>query len=696
MSYVATMLQHPIIMRVLRVVLRQSAASACGAASPSTRVPPLPAGALAIAVVIAVGPGFLAAAKADTPAIRDFDIRYVVTGEGGPGEIRLQFAAPDRWRIESRDRKTDETVVAAGGSVFTYDRKRKGVLWQARDQAQRYCDLEIDLAARAPLSEAGARKRMEGTGVTRPAEQRVLGCECLVYECKPDIAVASPSLPTMSAKTWLDKQLLIPLRVETYIDSALDRRVEAVSVQVNQGVPRQAFRFQMPRGGRVFKGALTSVPEVPFASLRPPTDLVGDLPWGMHGVAAIYVPSYLPADLRSVGTQAGLEGEWFGFALATSHGATLVLEETRDPKSYPLAGLPGARAVKVGRWDGHIAERTAPFPRVVLVWDAKPWRLRIDAAGIPKSEVLKVAASTALRPFEPVEMFKHLDPVAAQAKVNFLVLAPQTMLEGMRLISSHVTPGARQGDSCIADQVSMSYIVPGRGTLTVSELAGGPGEMGGKERVEIGSYSGGFTRRNDELELTWVQDGTAVILSGDFTRAELLSLARSMALADPSARERVRQYQQQHPPAEFEPFAGDEVASPTNAQAQVNFLLLIPKTLPEGFALRSTIVTPYSKRGDTETPEQVSMMYANPRGDMLWLLEMRPQGIGEIEGAKPITISGHPGWQMYDAKWGYTFEWEQEGTEVSLSGKLPRAESLKIAASLVLAAPSARERVTKH
>jgi hypothetical protein len=129
---------------------------------------------------------------------------------------------------------------------------------------------------------------------------------------------------------------------------------------------------------------------------------------------------------------------------------------------------------------------------------------------------------------------------------------------------------------------------------------------------------------------------------------------------------------------------------PKTVQAQVHFRVLMPTALPPGAQLMASDVTPYEKgAGDTYTPEQISLSYLAPGGEVSFSEMSGGEGM-EIPGWERITIAGRPGWYHHDPDFGHEFEWVQDGTDISLTGTLSKEEMLKIAESFVPAAPSAR------
>jgi hypothetical protein len=105
------------------------------------------------------------------------------------------------------------------------------------------------------------------------------------------------------------------------------------------------------------------------------------------------MPQYIPRGLVELSQTYDEDGTWWVIEWAAPSGATLVLEQSRDPLSHPLRGLAQSEPVQVGAWPGRITELKGPFQRIVLLWEVGPTVLRIDAGEMPRAEVLKMAAS---------------------------------------------------------------------------------------------------------------------------------------------------------------------------------------------------------------------------------------------------------------------------------------------------------------
>ncbi len=495
------------------------------------------------------------APRASAGGVQDFQILYRVdrSDERGEGEIRLRFSLPDRWRIDTHTTSRDDTVIAVGDRVLVEDRRAKGFLLLARDQAGSrlsYAEsVDVDLQARHTdwAGYLSARERKLAECGEEQGEAEVLGRPCRVYTWEGELPVDDELLPellrgSMEFTRCVDRELLLPLEYEWRRGEQVLERRAAISVEVNGGVPEDLFDVTVPQGARVFRGGLARVPEQLFSASSSPAEDMLLSPFGQS--TAMYVPEYVPAGFMNVGTSYDPEGRGYVAYLASESGATLVLAESRDSALMDLPVPAGAVPVSVGPEKGQLVEREEPFDRVVLAWQSGEWRLRLDAGGVPTAEVVKVAESMQWRSGKPLIEFGEAK--AAQDDVSFLVLIPTVMPEGARLVASSTMPYSEGvGGHFTPEQLSMSYFLSGGGTLTILEMEGYESmEIEGWERVSIAGFTGWY---NDDpefgRELTWVQEGTEISLSGDLTKEEMVKMAESFAPTDPSARERLRRYQ---------------------------------------------------------------------------------------------------------------------------------------------------------
>ncbi|UCH35445.1 MAG: hypothetical protein JSV65_03600, partial [Armatimonadota bacterium] len=506
---------------------------------------------------------------ADTaPAeVRSFEILYRVgpDPEAGTGEIHLWFAEPDRWRMEKRTEKQRSTVVAAGESVILHDLRNDVYLWQMRDQVAACSsdddDLDVDFGARHRGWDDYVAKHKQALedGCDNPVdEDTVLGRACYVYEFSFDpsdlpeaLAADIPDtlraeLSSFAVLRWVDKQLFVPLRFEQYSGGKLRSRIEATVVRVNEPKPDDLFEAKVPDGARVFKGALSQAPDYLSDTMAPDGDTwlpdLTFLPTDTSSSVTYYAPQYLPQGFRHFLTGSDGERTWMAVELAAESGATLRIEQSRDEQNHPLPGLPNGRTVTINGGPGEIAQLHEPFERVVLVWEMHGRRFRVDAAEVPTTEVINIAASMTARTASAADRIEVQDPVAAQARVHFLLLVPRAVPDGFQLTASNITPYQKHDDGGeTPEQILFSYSDREGRYFMFSEMRGWPGgEWEGADRIAIGDRVG--WHRHDEgfgHELTWMEDGTEVHLNGNLSLPELLDIAQSFVLADPSARERV-------------------------------------------------------------------------------------------------------------------------------------------------------------
>jgi outer membrane lipoprotein-sorting protein len=498
---------------------------------------------------------------AATGAVSNFEIHYSAEpfSSGGSGTITLYYSAPDSWRIETTADNYTDTITASGDRVLLYDAKEKAWLLMARDQAAKD---KLDTATSLDLNPSrryqnwqdylAKRKQDLSENDSKGTDVEFLNRPCYQYASSWAMDEPSKDESGYSEKSLMDKQLLVPLSYDLKIGGEVIERLRAVSVKVNAGLKPELFNTTPPEGARVFKGRLSGVPswngeqEGFFPSEAPPKLSIT----GEGKPFPFYAPDYLPAGFSEYGSSWEGEGSWMTFELAGKSGATLVIEENRTTSgmTIPLPPLPDSKEVAVGKASGKIAERSEPFKRVVLVWAAKGWRFRIDAGEVPASEVVKIAASMTQKTSEVRREPKLEDPKAIQAKLHFLVLVPKQLPEGIRLIAATMTPAGREGDSVIPEQLSLDYQAPGMKYFNISEMGSSEGTLVGWQRIKIGDRPGWYRSDKDlGSMLQWDQEGTEVGITGNISKEEMLKLAESFVPADPSARERIKQYQSAHP-----------------------------------------------------------------------------------------------------------------------------------------------------
>ncbi len=513
-----------------------------------------------------------AATKA--PPVRSFEIRYriVTSTDTGPGEIVLRYLAPDNWRIDTRAAKRRETVVAAGDTILIHDLNKNAFLLMARDQAatlQTRQLLDIDLSKRYadPKSYLAYQKREMEKCAKYLTTAKLLGRECYVYGTSANDLLSEglpPDVPAplrdFTMQSWVDKQLFVPLHMEAKIGQQPVSEIDAISVRVNGPVARNLFATHIPPGSRVFKGALSDIPDLSLFQEVGPEDLSEVIsPPGLGDAAPFYAPAYLPSGFQQTGTSTDLEGRWFSAQFAAKSGSTLLLEESRDTQNKPLSPFPGAHSQMVGQWPGKMREWREPFHRVGLTWQREGWRFRIDAAEVPAAEVVRIGKSMSLQRPKPKAQFEEpevqlKDPVAIQAQVHFLVLVLQPVPQGFHLMHSAVQPFKQEtANTSMPEQLSLSYAAGNARWFSISEMRGEEGvELEGWSRVTIGGHPGWY-RQEPHMghELEWVQEGTEITLNGNLSKEELLKIAASFVPADPSARQQVLEYQRKHPEDAF-------------------------------------------------------------------------------------------------------------------------------------------------
>jgi hypothetical protein len=324
-------------------------------------------------------------------------------GEGvDQGKVTLLFGAPDRWRIIVAADGALLSVAVADESVLMYDSESGAWLLSPRDRIGEDWDYEIvetDFSVRTPTWDdyVAARRADIGCHWDSSEPARLLDRACTMYDVAHDFGTTGDAgLETARSsyrhQVWVDDQLLVPLREIRWFHGELGLRVDALSVRIEAGTPARAFNTTPPEGKRVFKGALSFVPDLETVDLGLGADGRPEPP-GTPGDSELLVPQYIPRRLVELSQTYDEDGTWWTIEWAASSGATLVLEQSRDPQSRPLPGLAQSESIQVGAWPGRITELKEPFQRIVLVWEVGPTVLRIDAGEVRRAEVLKMAAS---------------------------------------------------------------------------------------------------------------------------------------------------------------------------------------------------------------------------------------------------------------------------------------------------------------
>jgi hypothetical protein len=254
------------------------------------------------------------------------------------------------------------------------------------------------------------------------------------------------------------------------------------------------------------------------------------------------------------------------------------------------------------------------------------------------------------------------------------------------LPAGFVNVGAASSEDDPDGQWYTTYLASGSGATIVMAESRNAAYMPlpalpGARPVAIGSVQGEIGETHepfDRVVLTWQMGKWRLRLdAGEVPSAEVLKVAESM------------RWQTGKPPIKFEDLKA--------AQEQVHFLVLAPRSVPEGARLMASDVTPYEKGvGNTFTPEQLFLSYAAPGGGSFTISEMRGYEGTEIEGWRRVSVAGLTGWYRDDPDFGRGITWVQDGTEVSLDGDLTKDEMMKIAESFAPADPSARERVQRY
>jgi len=523
---------------------------------------PLPAAPIKAAGYTASAGGASATAR---PEIQSYEIVYrvVVDRQNGPGNVHVWFAVRDRWRVETENSNQSEVATAAGDSIVIYDRKRKAALWQVRDERIMPCspyssDLSIDFTrSEKTWSQIWAERKHDLTryGQERLRDSPVVGRACYVYELAASAPSGAAVLGSAKMLHWIDRQLLVPLRVADYRGGKLRLKLQATSVKVNPPVADAIFRLTPPSGASVFKGAISEVPN-PDMLKGPGSPTSTDFMPGPPRRGALiqfYQPDYVPQGLKLLSVSYSDAGDWYQVEFASLSGATLVMQSRRGDalilgKAQPL--LKDARDVTFDGRQGKIAQRTRPFDRLILVWSFGNDHLCLDATGVSEPELLRMAASVRKREFPPSGKQTAADLIETQAKLHFLVLVPKVLPGGAYLAHVDLTPYERLRNGWQPEQVFISYFTRDGHDFSMLEMRQEKDTAPkGAERVAIGRYTGWY-RRNREVpyhEVEWVQEGTRVALSGDLSKKTLLSVAASFAPADPLARDRIREYERRHP-----------------------------------------------------------------------------------------------------------------------------------------------------
>jgi outer membrane lipoprotein-sorting protein len=116
-------------------------------------------------------------------------------------------------------------------------------------------------------------------------------------------------------------------------------------------------------------------------------------------------------------------------------------------------------------------------------------------------------------------------------------------------------------------------------------------------------------------------------------------------------------------------------ASIEEAQEEVDFTILVPEYIPEGYEFERAMVI------DIKDGKSVSLSYKKG-AEMLSLTESTDEGItGSLEGAEKVDINGREGEYM---KMGMNklLRWDCDGLSLSLMGELDKEELLKVAESV--------------
>jgi outer membrane lipoprotein-sorting protein len=213
---------------------------------------------------------------------------------------------------------------------------------------------------------------------------------------------------------WVDQDSFLPLMVKTYHDTANQTVSKAFDLRTNIMVPYETFHYApAPDTFHVFGEVDPFVFALGLPRPRPPAfdaDPIGAGRGEIVQRAAVLpftplAPGYLPSGYVLLRARA-LRGHWLdAYWIDNGTGAVIKLLEESTRTAPPLEMSDGT-TVSLDDHSGCLVrwrEVRQPFRIEYVTWDLRGTRLTLAAAGIPRDEALRMAASMApvTRTMEP-------------------------------------------------------------------------------------------------------------------------------------------------------------------------------------------------------------------------------------------------------------------------------------------------------